>query len=46
MTEDWPEPLQSEFPQSVREWSETDMYDSDGIGDRDYWWGHGSFKIE
>jgi len=36
----WYQPLQSEFPQVVREWSETDMYDNN------YWWGHGSFKIE
>jgi len=46
MTEIWTQPLQREFRQSVREWSDTDMYDSDGIGERDYWWGHGSVKIK
>jgi len=42
---DWPEPLQTEFPQSVREWSETDMYDIDGESPFTYWWAKGSFKI-
>jgi len=40
MTMDWPEPLQSEFPQSVREWSETYMHNN-----RTYPWHNGSFKI-
>jgi len=40
MTRQWIEPLQSEFPQRVRKWSDTDMYMLD------YWWGKGSFKIE
>jgi len=42
----WSEPLQSEFPQSVRVWSKTNMYDSDNQGTFDYWWEKGSFKIE
>jgi hypothetical protein len=41
MTDYWPEPLQSEFPQDVREWSDT--Y-SEVYMDRDYW-EKGSFKI-
>ena len=40
MTKQWIEPLQSEFPQRVRKWSDTDMYVPN------YWWGKGSFKIE
>jgi len=47
MTEDWePAMLQYEFPQEVRKWSDTDMYDSDGVGSWDFWWVKGSFKIE
>ena len=38
MTDDWLQPLQTEFPQSVREWSETDMW-----GDE---WRYGSLEIK
>jgi len=38
----WPEPLQSEFPPCVREWSETEMNDLFG----EPGWEHGSFKIK
>jgi hypothetical protein len=41
MMEDWPEPLQSQFPQSVREWSETEMNDYYG----EPGWTGGSFEI-
>jgi len=41
----WADPLQDEFPQRVRKWSDTDMY-VDPWGRQNYWWGYGSFKIE